>query len=442
MFALTTYRHAESGSLRPTSTRYGCYALLFFASIVCLASTWYFAYAIAPTALSADGPAIVPDLYPAWYASHQVLFNHGDPYGPEVTRQIQIAMLGRALDADSKIRNQQRFAYPVYSVFLFAPFAMLRFENAQTVALVVILALTILSVWWWTSRSSPPRLRILLVVFALASYPIVLGMQLRQPTLMVTALLAAVVYSLRSHRMALAGCLAAAATIKPQLAIAVLVPLLIWSLGDWRSRRRFTLTFAACECALLAASQALLPGWFPRWIQTLGAYAHYAGAKPYLSVFGTGGLQAGAAACLLAAVVWVSWRLREEDPMLAICFSITAFQLVFPFVMYNEAMLLPAVLWLALTTDKGSNGSQLFTLLHTMVWITLTAEWVAIFCLSLTNLLHPGSAGKFIAFALVPIWFLPIAMFAAFAGHAAKSLSGVAIAAPALSCQNQAPQNG
>jgi hypothetical protein len=59
---------------------------LLLSAIASLCATWYFALAIAPAALVASGPAIPHDLYPAWYASRQVLFHHGDPYSAEVTR--------------------------------------------------------------------------------------------------------------------------------------------------------------------------------------------------------------------------------------------------------------------------------------------------------------------------------------------------------------------
>src|SRR5271167_2140918 len=147
--------------------------------LVCLISAWYFAYAIAPAGFGL--PQIPPDLYPAWYASRQVLFHQSDPYGTEVTKQIQLKMLGQAVEKGSQAINQHKFAYPLYSVLIFFPFALLPFNVAQAVAFVSSVVLTILSVFWWLPRAANTMSKTALVVFTLASYPVVLGLQLRQP---------------------------------------------------------------------------------------------------------------------------------------------------------------------------------------------------------------------------------------------------------------------
>ena len=149
------------------------------------------------------GSAIPHDLYPAWYASRQVLFHHGDPYSAEVTRQVQIAMFGHTIPA-SDTTNQQRFAYPLYSVLLFAPFALLPFSAAQAFAFAAATVLMILSVFWWLPRPTTARTRRTLVIFLSASYPVVLGLQLRQPTMLIAPLLAAAVFCVRSNRLVLA----------------------------------------------------------------------------------------------------------------------------------------------------------------------------------------------------------------------------------------------
>jgi len=64
-------------------------------------------------------PMDVGDLYPRWYGARELLLHHRDPYGAEVSREIQVAYYGHALEtagADHG-RDEQRFAYPVYVVF-------------------------------------------------------------------------------------------------------------------------------------------------------------------------------------------------------------------------------------------------------------------------------------------------------------------------------------
>ena len=62
------------------------------------------------------------------------MLHHRDPYGPEVTREIQAGYYGRPLEpgrADDP-KDQQGFAYPVHVVFLLAPTIGLPFPVVQT----------------------------------------------------------------------------------------------------------------------------------------------------------------------------------------------------------------------------------------------------------------------------------------------------------------------
>jgi hypothetical protein len=412
---ITARTGADLSAMDPRVFRRRIYLLL--SAVVSLLATWYFAFAIAPSALVASGPAVPADLYPAWYASRQVLFHHGDPYSPEVTRQIQVAIFGDAAAA-SEVRNQQRFAYPLYSVVLFVPFALLPFPVAQAVAFALFLVLTICSVFWWLPRATAAIVKLTAVTFLLASYPIVLGLQLRQPTVLIAALLAAVVFCLRSKRLVLAGVLAALSTAKPQLAVAILLPLLIWTLVQWRERKLFAISFALCEAALLAASELMLRGWLIRWWQTLHAYVQYAGARPRLLFLLSPRAGWLASALLAIAVVWISWKWRDSDLLFAIGFSVAAFQLIFPFQIYNEVLLLPAILWLALRSGEYQRKGQLFTLLPACIWIVLGAGFISTLALSIAHFIRPGSAARLIAFPMSSVWLLPYAMFLVFVFYA------------------------
>lgn len=411
-----TYARRDSLPGRP-----GALVLLLALGIVSFAATWYFAVVIAPFRLvAADSRSVPQDLYPVWYASRQVVLHHTDPYSAEIKQQIQMAMLGHTVADDDPV-NQQRFAYPIYATLFFAPLALLPFPAAHALALLASVALTALSVFWWWPRSSSSGPKLVALVFLFASYPVVLGLQLRQPTMLIAPLLAAAVCCVRSNRLVLAGCLTAIATCKPQLAIAVIVPLLVWTLAEWRSRRAFLVSLAGCVTALLATSWLLMPGWLPRWLQTLHAYAHYAGARPRLLFLLPANAAWIAPAILTIAVCWVSWRWRDSDLLFAIAFSIAVFQLVFPFQIYNELLLLPAVLWLMLPSQR-QQSSQLFTLLLACLWIVLGTGWVSALALTVADLLHAGSAAPFTAFPKLSVWLLPYVVFVAFVLHALAAL--------------------
>jgi hypothetical protein len=178
---------------------------------------------------------------------------------------------------------------------------------------------------------------------------------------------------------------------------------------------------ACCEAGLLAISELLLPGWLTRWWETLHPYAHYAGARPRLIFLFPPGAGWLASAILVIAVLWISWQWCDSDLLFAIGFSVAAFQLMFPFQIYNEVLLLPAVLWLLLPRERRRH-SQLFTLLLACLWIVLGSGWASALGLSVVNLLYPGSAGRFIAFPMLSVWLLPYAVFLAFLLYALATL--------------------
>src|ERR1700733_7797775 len=66
------------------------------------------------------------DLYSPWTGTRELLLSHRNPYGADVSREIQSVFYGHAIsqtygDSSAVVTNEQRFAYPVYVVFLLAP---------------------------------------------------------------------------------------------------------------------------------------------------------------------------------------------------------------------------------------------------------------------------------------------------------------------------------
>ncbi len=370
-------------------------------ALCCLLASIYYTFAILPPAAARVGPGILPDLLPGWYATRVVVFESSSPYTPEVTREIQAEMYqGKALG-----RDQERFAYPLFATVLFLPLALLPFPLAQTVGLCGAALLTALSVVLWRGILGLAGVSTRYVVLALAAPPVMLGLELRQPTLLVAGLLAVVVACANNGRLLLAGGLGALAMAKPQLAIGVLVPLLLWALGDWRRRKSFLLSFAGSATALLAASQYWVPGWISEWWQTIRAYTGYSGAKPlvcllpghYLPLLG-GGL-------LLAAGLVISWKWREADLVLAISFSVAAILVLVPFQLYNQVMLLPGVLWIQARRHLAA-GAIRRALLH-LVSGLLFLGWATVVIACIARFVYPPALTTLWWFPLIVTWVFP-----------------------------------
>ncbi len=92
-------------------------------------SMWYYAAAVLipyqrkEAAIHRSPRGNLSDLYPRWLGARELLLHGRDPYSAEVTREIQIGYYGEVLDGSrpDSPKDQQRFAYPVYVVFLLAP---------------------------------------------------------------------------------------------------------------------------------------------------------------------------------------------------------------------------------------------------------------------------------------------------------------------------------
>lgn len=388
-------------------------------AVLCLFSAWYFALVIAPSALNARSPTVQQGLVPEWLGCREIL--HGrDPYRLEVTQQAELAIYGETVSASSPA-NQHRFAYPVFFIFLFFPIALLPFDVAQWVMLAACVALSVLSVGWWSGRARLNKLdTVSFAILTFAAYPTVVGLQLRQPTLIVAALLAFSVGCARSGRLVLAGVAAALAASKPQLAVAVLLPLSAWAVCSWRIRKAFLISLAASLLGLTLASELAVPGWITPWLSTMRAYSHYAGARPLLADLTHGHFFIPAAPLLIAAVVWVSIEFCSSDLLYSIGFSVATFQLLFPFQLYNEVLLLPAALWAAMNTDRIRQRGQLPVLVFGCAWIALSSGWMATLMLSLWNIAAPGSGIKLWQLPLVAAWLYPMLLFAAYATFAAS----------------------
>src|ERR1039458_354156 len=83
------------------------------------------------------------DLYPRWVGTRELLLHGLNPYGPEVTHEIQMAFYGHIVTQDyreprRKIVDEQRFAYPVYVIFPMAPTIYFDFAKVHRWAPMVL----------------------------------------------------------------------------------------------------------------------------------------------------------------------------------------------------------------------------------------------------------------------------------------------------------------
>ena len=296
------------------------------------------------------------DLYPRWVGARELLLNGRNPYGPEVSHEIQIGFYGHPVTPEEAAQHvdEQRFAYPLYVVFLMAPtihadFATVQFWAPYVLALfaglTVLLSLGLLE-WHlpWTTTAA-------LVLFTLSSPQVIQGMRHQQLALVAACLLTSGAWCVHKGYLATAGVLLAFSTIKPQMALLPLLWFVLWVVGEWRARWRVLAGFGVTMTSLIGAAELLLPGWLGYFFAGMTAYRKYFPTTSLLRL-----LLGDTAGIVLSAVIVVcllifGWRSRKVagDSRL-FSFVVAAFLmatvLTFPlFTPFNQALLiLPALL--------------------------------------------------------------------------------------------------
>ena len=364
-------------------------------------------------------PSNHSDLADEWAGARAALRGE-DPYSAAGMRDTQIAYYGRAL-IGAEDKDPQGFPYPAHMVILMAPLAVLPWTAARLVFLAVAFPLLVLGLWLsirFLRLPFTPGSSALAVFLALVSWPVVWGLRLQQPTLLVAAIVLIACYLLSRDRELGAGVLLAVATVKPQLVLPLLLWLFLWAC----LQRRWTLIVSFCvTCAgLLVAAQCILPGWFGHWIAELRGYGLNHGELPLQSLLGP---QLGLAVTgmLIVCAAWGLWRLRHcstESPEFglavslalsaAVCLTLTMLATI-----YNQVAVIPACFLIVAARPKGSVPAFLrgITLLlvawgYTAVLCAAVGETLFgrsnfFFGISFLNPLLPVAATAALAFAAV-----------------------------------------
>lgn len=328
------------------------------------------------------------DLYSPWVGTRELLLHRRNPYGPEVSHEIQRVFYGHAIyqkygESGIEIVNEQRFAYPVYVVFLMAPTIYLDFATVYRfapfalgllVAVSVPLCLDLLR--WrlpWNQVAA-------IAVFVLSSPQIVQGMSHQQLAIVVGCLLIAGAWCVNKNYLMTGGALLALSTIKPQMSLLPLCWFLIWTMGDWLKRRNLLVAFLVSLTALIVAGELILRGWPGYFVAGVAAYREYAPTSSLLRVALGDTLGEIVGGIIILALLALAWRNRTEAarslqsaPMFAAFLMGTV--LTFPlFTPYNQVLLILPVMLLLRDWKALPRSSRLvFIVIASWPWITSAA---------------------------------------------------------------------
>lgn len=279
-----------------------------------------------------------------WMGTRSLITEGLNPYSDEVAERIQTMAYGRLAQAGE---HELRVAYPLYSVVVFFPYALIGdFTVARAVWMttlevgLVLLALLSLRLARWKIH---PVMLALLLLFSIFWYhgfrPLING----NAVILVAVMLVGGLIALRSGADELAGVLFAFSTIKPQVVVLVLAYIVFWAIS---TRRLKVVTWLVGTVILLSASAALfIPGWI---LDNLREVIRYPAYNP------PGSLQAA------FQIWWPAWGTRVGWALT----GIMAMILVLEWwnnrraegrgFLWAAAMTLVAGQWTGLQTDPGN----------------------------------------------------------------------------------------
>jgi hypothetical protein len=358
------------------------------------ASMWFYvidilrARQVAESELKNIPRGNLSDLYPRWLGARELLLRHRNPYGPDITLEIQKGYYGRRLDSalPNDPKDQQGFAYPVYVVFLLAPLTGLDFGPVQIFFYWLLAGLTALSVILWLKVLRwrlTPLMTSTVVVLTLGSFAVVQGIKLQQLSLLVAAMLAGCAACIAGGFLFCGGALLALATIKPQLTWLFAGWLILWAFADWRRRLPFLYGLGIFMALLLIGSQVLLRGWLRMFIASIQQYHRYtqnASVLDELVPWNSAGKILAVLAIVLSAVFL--WRLRkapgnshEFGQAAALVMALTV--LVVPmYAPYNQVLLAPGILLLWRDRRLFLSGSRGLRLVCIAGLIAFSWQWI------------------------------------------------------------------
>jgi hypothetical protein len=420
-----SHLHRES----PRRVSFRVVLLMLTGIVVMVGMQGYFRTVIIPgqeidAAINDKPRGNLSDLYPRWLGARAILLEHRSPYSPEVTAAIQKGYWGRTLDPNNPNdpKDEARFAYPLYVVFLLAPTVTLPFDSVQRLYVAAMLALSVFSISLWFRtfghRAFSFEVALASMLF-LGSYPVVQAFYLQQPALLVFGLIAVAVAAASSGALRPAGIVLALAMIKPQSTIPIAGWLLLWALARWKERKALVISFAAAMIAMCAGASLLLPGWVAEWRDGATSYMVYNAGVPSQVQVIFGKYLGGAIGVILCIAVGVlCWKSRGDSPSTDRFKMVPALILVVNMAVtplwheYDQMFVLPAVLLIFCWREEFHKLPPFARAVISLSSIVFAWHWVGAILLTIIAIAFLEFAQKWQILPWLPMFFSPMLVLA------------------------------
>lgn len=349
------------------------------------------------------------DFLTRWIGTRALVIEGLNPYSEEVVAQIQNFAYGRLAKPGE---DEMRFAYPLYSVVVFLPFALIGdFTLARAIWMTVLeislVALAVLSIRLSRWRIGLVML-VFLLIFTLVWYhglrPIING----NAVILVALLIVSGLLALRAGADELAGVLFAFSTIKPQLVVLFLAYVVIWAID--RKRWRVITWMFGSVILLVASASLIIPTWILDVVREVMKYPAYTPPGTPRAAFiawwpswgsRVGWALTGVMALLLLIEWWSNRRAEFRGFLWTACLTLVASQWIgIQTDPGNFIILYPAVILVfAVLDERWRTGGRVFVIISMII---LAAGIWAIFLATVQSADQPVQS---------PVMFFPLPAF-------------------------------
>jgi hypothetical protein len=283
-----------------------------------------------------------------YYAGARLGLTHG--WSGLYDLELQQEQL-HAIGSQIQVAALARYISPPPLAWLVAPLTSLPFQWAYLVwsaALVLALVLT-----WRLAAPGNGRLRVIYLVAAIGWLPVIYGLQLGQPGMLVALGVAACYAFLQRDRELAAGAVLGVMVLKPQLAI--LVPAALLVTGRWRAFAAATVVVAILA---IISALALGGGGVATYEQrlTFASTVPESQAQTIAPWIGNLAVTRTVQAVIALWTLGLAYRLRQRGPGLILAVALVGGLAAGPYVHYDDLTMLGLAGWLYLRSSKQRWG--------------------------------------------------------------------------------------
>jgi len=327
------------------------------------------------------------DFLVQWVGTQAFIQEGVSPYSDETALKIQNMVYGRAARPGE---DELRAVYPLYSILLFIPFALIKdFTLARALwmavleAGLILMALLTLRLVSWRPK---PIILTLFMLFSVFWYHALSPVFLGNVVVLISLGIVGVLLAVHAGQDELAGILLGLITIKPLVVALFLGFIVVWS---FFSRRWKIILWLVITIILLSAVGLLLiPDWPLQIFREILRNQQYSPVDNITKALvewmpGIGSRLGTVLSILVGAVTLVEWVIARKANfrgfLWAVCFTLTASQWIgIPTDPVNFIIIYPAlVLTFAIWVERWRSGGEVLSVIS--MFVIFAGLWAIVF---------------------------------------------------------------